>query len=186
MLENNKSQMTEHSYESRRITFSNNAIEIEHKGSPVNGREKFLIISLRCSKTGKDFLIHLKRREVDGLYIIDKIFTKEDFSKLDSDFESEKIEINADKIEWRNSICPYCKGKGIYSCIQCGCGKLSCDGGLKKKHGKYLFTCPWCGMTDYVSEEPFEVVEGEEVAKEINTQKQISLSSKLLMISNKK
>jgi len=64
-------------------------------------------------------------------------------------YGSKAVSIDLHEIDYENIKCPYCQG-GKWSLIKCGCGKLSCSGGVKAHAGKYLFKCPWCGSEGYL------------------------------------
>lgn len=135
---------------------------------------KSFILDLRCSSTGEGFRVFLLREHQNGLYKVVQILK----NKLDIQSNSYKsgrlyesdlkntLEIHIDEIERDKIKCPWCEGSnGKWEFIQCGCGKLSCSGGIKEYGGKSLFKCPWCGSEAYI-EGYIQKVRGKRVGKD--------------------
>ncbi len=57
-------------------------------------------------------------------------------------YDTETARVSSDTEEYPG--CPYCGTKDF---ICCACGKCFCDSPRKKKKGKQMATCPWCGET---------------------------------------
>ena len=109
-----------------------------------------LALNFRCSTTGRDFIVLLKREQKDKLYEVVKIVTDDTPSHSNSLlFTPTAINIEINKIDDSDIKCPYCNG-GKWIFIKCGCGKLSCAGGVKEYKGEYLHVCPWCKTEGYI------------------------------------
>lgn len=126
-----------------------------------------LRIDLRCAVTGKLFSILFNRESLVKKYKISKIITDDKDSRpgFDSLSNTKALEVDIDEIEISDIQCPYCEG-GEWCIIKCGCGELSCAGGIKKIGDQYLHICPWCGTKGYVSGE-IDKLSGELEGREI-------------------
>ena len=121
---------------------------------------EFLELELRCSVTKRDFVVLFERNYPDKAYKMVRTITSETASYFGSSSLSATptLDIDIDEIECSSIKCPYCEG-GRWHLVKCGCGKLSCAGGVKDQDGKYLHICPWCETEGYVEGE-IEVMGG--------------------------
>ena len=118
-----------------------------------------LELDFKCSATSQDFRVILEKESINGPYKIIRIVAATTRAKPrpSSSSVAKAVDINFKEIV--GSIkCPFCKVVR-YSVIKCGCGKLSCGGGVKKVNDKYLHSCPWCKSEGYIEGE-FETVSG--------------------------
>jgi hypothetical protein len=113
-----------------------------------------LELDFRCSATKREFIVLLERKHPDQVYRVVKISTEDTVSHPGSGLSRtvKALDINVNEIEYGSIKCPYCEG-GKWAFIECGCGMLSCSGGVKEYGGKYLHVCPWCGTEGYVKGE---------------------------------
>jgi hypothetical protein len=127
---------------------------IRKKAEIARTTSESLELDFRCSATKREFIVLLKRKHPDRVYRVVKIATEDTVSHPDSGLSRtvKALDIDVNEIEYGGIKCPYCKG-GNWSFIKCGCGMLSCAGGVKEYEGKYLHVCPWCGTEGYVKGE---------------------------------
>ena len=101
---------------------------------PLNAK----VIMSRCSKNKKSFGIRIEERGRDWVRtwafpIDERKATREGFAA-----NTVTGSMNADDAF---PGCPHCGSVGF---VQCGCGKISCDGGVINRGNYADFTCPWC------------------------------------------
>jgi len=125
-----------------------------------------LELDFRCSATEREFIVLLERKHPDRVYRVVKIATKDTVSHAGPGLlcAVKALDINVNEIQYGSIKCPYCGG-GKWSVIECGCGRLSCAGGVKEYVGKYLHICPWCRTEGYIEGE-IEKVTGRMVNRE--------------------
>jgi hypothetical protein len=113
-----------------------------------------LELDFLCTATRKGFVVHLERKHGDRVYKVVEITKKGPVSGTGSGPSAgpKALDVNVNEIEHGSIKCPHCDG-GRWSFIKCGCGMLSCAGGVKEHGGKYLHVCPWCGTEGYVQGE---------------------------------
>jgi hypothetical protein len=117
-------------------------------------------VDLRCSKTRQNWIILLKKN-VDGNFEIERTLTTDIRSQSEERLgrsSPKSVTVGIDQIRNHSSArCPYC-GDGGW--VKCGCGKLSCQGGVTKRDGREWHVCPWCDKGGYI-EGTFETIDGE-------------------------
>jgi hypothetical protein len=127
---------------------------IRKKAEAAMTASERLEVDFRCSATKKGFIVRLERKPPDRVYKVVEIIKKETASRAGSGSSAapKALDVNVNEIEYGNIKCPYCDG-GRWLFIKCGCGMLSCAGGVKEYGGKYLHVCPWCGTEGYLKGE---------------------------------
>lgn len=117
-------------------------------------------LDFKCSATGSDFIVLLKKEHGDELYKVVKIVTDKTDIDTDEIATNGIVGIDVSEIDYGNIRCPWCRG-GKWSFIKCGCGKLICSGGVEEYEGNYIYKCPWCGSETYVDlERPVHRIKG--------------------------
>ena len=119
-----------------------------------------LRVNFRCSKTGRDWAVLLERENESSLFKVTNIITGSAMSQSDSKMSSvpKSGVVDIDKIENHGNIkCPHCKDGGW---VKCGCGKLSCAGGVEERDSRSWHVCPWCGHGGFIGG-TFETISGE-------------------------
>ena len=113
-----------------------------------------LELDFRCSATKKGFTVLLERKRPDRVYKVVEIAKKETASRAGtaSSAAPKALDLDVNEIEYDGIKCPYCGG-GRWLFIKCGCGMLSCAGGVEEYEGKYRHVCPWCGSEGHVKGE---------------------------------
>lgn len=113
-----------------------------------------LELDLRCSTTSKGYRVLLERKVSTRVYRVAKVATDGALSRQPDNYSptGESLNINIDEMEFEGMDCPHCEG-GDWRFIKCGCGGLSCAGGVRRIEGKHEHTCPWCGEKGYVEGE---------------------------------
>jgi len=148
MTEEKGIQITRGSKEVSKIS-SQNGIEISRSGKPINGAvPELLDLEFRCASTRKSYRILLEARRTaqTNRYKVISILKGESGpqSKAVSSSSVRKLDININEIDGIHSVkCPHCGG-GKSAMIQCGCGGLSCGGGVRSEGNKQYQECPWC------------------------------------------
>ena len=112
-------------------------------------------IELRCATTRKAFRVIIETTQPSHHYRYRVLqVSKEESVSQNSTISSHKIkilDINISEIEGISTIrCPYCLG-GESAVIKCGCGELSCGGGVSNKAGKQYHKCPWCNSVGIIN-----------------------------------
>jgi len=132
--------------------------KVEHQKKELS--EPLFRVDFKCGRTMNDWLILLRKDVASGFFDIVRIVTPNTSSisqsKQYSDLRSATV--NLDRIRNHGAIkCPYCNNGGW---VKCGCGKLSCGGGVTKRNGREWHVCPWCGEGGYI-EGTFHTIDGE-------------------------
>ncbi len=124
-------------------------INISRMGKPVSGSPpippKLLTLVLRCCSTNKDYQVIIEETPLHH-YKIEQILKVNTTSPntTESSLKPEKLDININDIENIQTLrCPYCSG-GQALLIKCGCGRLSCGGGIRQEGQRRIHKCPWC------------------------------------------
>ncbi|MDR3303446.1 MAG: hypothetical protein LBS86_03450 [Treponema sp.] len=119
---------------------------------PLNAK----VILARCSKTRKTFGIRIEERRGD--WVRTWAFPLDERKAKREGFDAETVtgSMNEDD-EYPG--CPHCGAAGF---VSCGCGKISCNGGVTDHgDGSAEFTCPWCKeYRDLYIGDNFEVSSG--------------------------
>ena len=132
------------------MAISQKGIEISHKGKPISGTVPELVeLDFRCGVNRKGFRIIIEGQQNirERHYKVIQVLKVENLSKSKaaSTYKAKNLDINVEEIEGISTFqCPYCKG-GKSAVIKCGCGGLSCGGGIRKQGNKEYQECPWCG-----------------------------------------
>jgi hypothetical protein len=107
-------------------------------------------LNFRCSTTKKGYQVLLKK-ETDGRYKVGGVVSGGGGGKQATTVSpaAESLDINVNDIDLYSIRCPHCQG-GKWPFLKCGCGGLSCSGGVKLAGERYEFVCPWCGYMGYI------------------------------------
>ena len=128
---------------------------IKKRGRTIVIKKPFEIY-FRCSKTSRDFIVFLEKRDNAGYVVtnVSKAQGEHRLSGIGNKAESfnvnnaKKEEIGMDMIEnIEDIVCPYCGSRTI---VKCGCGSLGCGGSLINDDKGSLYRCPWCGGSGYI------------------------------------
>lgn len=128
--------------------------KIRKKAEAAMTASERLELDFRCSATRKGFVVHLERKHPDRVYKVVEISTRKKVSRTGSGPSAapKALDVDVNEIECDSIKCPYCDG-GSGSFIKCGCGMLSCAGGVEEYEGKRRHVCPWCGSKGYIGGE---------------------------------
>jgi DNA-directed RNA polymerase subunit RPC12/RpoP len=132
------------------IAISQKGIEISRKGEPVSGLVPELVeLDFRCGVNHKGFhaIVEGQQNTRGRHYKVTQVLKSENLSKgkAASKHRAKNLDISVEEIEGISTLqCPYCRG-GKSAVLQCGCGGLSCGGGIWSKGNKEYYECPWCG-----------------------------------------
>lgn len=108
---------------------------------PTENNVDFLVLSGRCQKTRKPFILRYVNNNQSDMYIADGVYpVEEDYFELSSD-EAACKNINSWQLSGIFPSCPHCHNP-IYG--HCSCEKWIC---LDPEHMKNV-TCPSCGIID--------------------------------------
>jgi predicted RNA-binding Zn-ribbon protein involved in translation (DUF1610 family) len=175
------------------VAISQKGIEISRKGEPISGLVPELVeLDFRCGVNRKDFRIIVERQQnIRGRhYKVTQVLKVENLSKSKaaSKHKAKNLDISVEEIEGISTFqCPHCRG-GKSAFLQCGCGGLSCGGGIRSEGNKNYHVCPWCGSLGVI-EGHIKTLSGERsplretlTARDINKQalKTTNYSSKTL------
>jgi len=119
-----------------------------------------LKLDFKCSRTREDWTVLLQKEIDSNLFEFVRIITTTTMSQSKSGASSisKPTAVDMNKIKNRSSIkCPHC-GDGRW--VKCGCGRLSCEGGLTERDGGEWHVCPWCGEGGFL-EGTFKTIDGE-------------------------
>jgi predicted RNA-binding Zn-ribbon protein involved in translation (DUF1610 family) len=147
------------------VAISQKGIEISRKGKPISGLVPELVeLDFRCGVNHKGFRIIIEgQQNIRGRhYKVIQVLKVENLSKSKaaSTYKAKNLDINVEEIEGISTFqCPHCKG-GKSAVIKCGCGGLSCGGGIRNEGGKEYHDCPWCGSVGVI-EGHIETLSGE-------------------------
>jgi len=96
------------------------------------------VIMARCSKNKKVFGIRIEQRGKD--WVRTWAFPMDEDKAKREGFEANTVtgSMNQDN---DYPGCPHCGSVGF---VQCGCGKIGCNGGVIKRGKSQEYTCPWC------------------------------------------
>ena len=147
------------------VAVSQKGIEISRKGKPISGLVPELVeLDFRCGVNRKDFRIIVeKQQNIRGHhYKVTQVLKVENLpkSKTASKYKAKNLDINVQEIEGILTFqCPHCRG-GKSAVIKCGCGGLSCGGGIRSEGSKEYHECPWCGSVGVI-EGHIETLSGE-------------------------
>jgi predicted RNA-binding Zn-ribbon protein involved in translation (DUF1610 family) len=132
------------------VAVSQKSIEINRKGEPISGLVPEIVeLDFRCGVNRKGFRIIIEgQQNIRGRhYKVTQVLKSENLSKSKaaSTYRAKNLDINVEEIEGISTFqCPHCKG-GKSAVIKCGCGGLSCGGGIRSEGSKHYHECPWCG-----------------------------------------
>ncbi len=161
------------------VAISQKGIEISRKGKPIRGLVPELVeLDFRCGVNHKGFRIIVEgQQNIRGRhYKVIQVLKVENLSKSKaaSTYKAKNLDINVEEIEGISTFqCPHCKG-GKSAVIKCGCGGLSCGGGIRSEGGKEYHECPWCGSLGVI-EGHIETLSGERAPlRETRTVRDIS------------
>jgi hypothetical protein len=132
--------------------------KVEHQKKELS--EPFLKVDFRCGRTKKDWAILLKKDSESSFFDIVRIVTANASSPTKSGYPSTSTSATVDlgRIKNHGTIrCPYCSNGGW---VKCGCGKLSCEGGVTERDGREWHVCPWCDEEGFI-EGTFQTIDGE-------------------------
>ncbi|MFC2049905.1 TerY-C metal binding domain-containing protein [Chloroflexota bacterium] len=147
------------------VAISQKGIEISRKGEPISGLVPELVeLDFRCGVNRKDFRIIVeKQQNIRGRhYKVTQVLKVENLpkSKTASNHKAKNLDINVEEIEGISTFqCPHCRG-GKSAVLQCGCGGLSCGGGIRSEGNKEYHECPWCGSIGVI-EDHIKTLSGE-------------------------
>jgi hypothetical protein len=147
------------------VAVSQKGIEIRRKGEPISGLVPEIVeLDFRCGVNHKGFRVVIERQQNIGErhYKVTQVFKLENIpkSKTASTYKAKNLDINVEQIAGISAVqCPYCKG-GKSAVIRCGCGGLSCGGGIRSEGNKDYHECPWCGSVGVI-EGHIETLSGE-------------------------
>ena len=164
MTEEKGIQITRGSKQVSKIS-SQNGIEISRSGKPISGAVAELVeLEFRCASTRKGFKILLERKLTvqTSRYRVVSILKGESSQqkKAVSSSSVRNLDININEIDGIHTVkCPYCGG-GKHALIKCGCGGLSCGGGVRSEGNREYQECPWCGSVGVI-QGYFEKLSGE-------------------------
>jgi len=119
---------------------------------PLNAK----VIMARCSENKKSFGIRIEQRGRD--WVRTWAFPMDERKAKREKFDANAVtgSMNADD-EYPG--CPHCGAKGF---VQCGCGKIGCNGGIRDCGDYAEYTCPWCGDTgELQNADSFDVSSGD-------------------------
>jgi len=128
---------------------SNYGIEINRTGKPTVGSvPELLELDFRCGVTRKGFRVIIEGEKNDrgNRYKLKDVLKTDDFSQSRTapSYKQKKLDIDVEEIKGISNVkCPYCRG-GKSWVIKCGCGGLSCGGGVRREGNKEYHKCPWC------------------------------------------
>jgi len=148
MTEEKGIQITRGSKEVSRPS-SRYGIEISRTGKPIEGQvPELLELDIRCGITRKGFRVIIEGKQTvrGNRYRVVKVLKVENLtqSKTVSSYKANKLDINVEEIEGISNVkCPHCRG-GKSAVIKCGCGGLSCGGGIRREGNREYHECPWC------------------------------------------
>ena len=137
------------------VAISQKGIEISRKGEPISGLVPELVeLDFRCGVNRKDFRIIVERQQnIRGRhYKVTQVLKVENLSKSKaaSKYKAKNLDISVEEIEGISTFqCPHCRG-GKSAVLQCGCGGLSCGGGIRSEGNKEYHECPWCGSVGVI------------------------------------
>ena len=137
------------------VAISQKGIEISRKGEPISGVVPELVeLDFRCGVNRKGFRIIIEgQQNIRGRnYKIAQVLKEEKLSrnKEASKHKPKNLDISVEEIEGISTLqCPYCRG-GKSAVIKCGCGGLSCGGGMRSEGNKDYHECPWCGSVGII------------------------------------
>lgn len=105
------------------------------------------VLRFCCAKTGLPYSFALKEDPTDGQYIVHETRTAHECAEQNvragASASGAVIEIS-DVKDPAIFTCPHCGGgHGIVLCN--ACGKLSCQGAVRREQGGVFHECPWCG-----------------------------------------
>lgn len=132
------------------------SIEINRTGKPTTGQvPELLELNFRCGVTKKDFraLIEGEQTARGNRYKVFEVLKVDGSPQKNtlSSYQAKKLDINVENIEGISSLkCPYCRGSKS-TVIKCGCGGLSCGGGVRREGNRDYHECPWCGSIGIIS-----------------------------------
>jgi len=124
-------------------------IEISRTGKPTIGMVPELFeLDFRCGLTRKGFRVIIEGEQTvrGNRYKVVKVLKVDNLVKNQtvSSYKAKKLDINVEEIEGISTVkCPYCRG-GKSTVIKCGCGGLSCGGGVRREGNQDYHECPWC------------------------------------------
>ena len=148
MTEEKGIQITRGSKQVSKVS-SHDGIEISHSEKPISGAvSELLEVRVRCASTRKGFklLLERKRTAQASRYKVVSILKEESGrqKKAVSSSNARELDIDIKEIDGILALrCPYCSS-GRYSLIKCGCGGLSCGGGVYREGNSQYQECPWC------------------------------------------
>jgi hypothetical protein len=137
------------------VAVSQKGIEINRKGEPTSGLVPEIVeLDFRCGVNRKGFRVVIERQQNIGErhYKVTQVSKLENISrsKIASTNKAKNLDINVEQIAGISAVqCPYCKG-GKSAIIKCGCGGLSCGGGIRSEGNKDYHECPWCGSVGVI------------------------------------
>jgi predicted RNA-binding Zn-ribbon protein involved in translation (DUF1610 family) len=137
------------------VAISQKGIEISRKGKPISGLVPELVeLDFRCGINHKDFRIIVEKQQNSRgrHYKVTQVLKVENLPKSmpASKYKAKNLDINVEEIEGISTFqCPHCRG-GKSAVIQCGCGGLSCGGGIRSEGNKEYHECPWCGSVGVI------------------------------------
>ncbi len=137
------------------VAISQKGIVISHKGKPISGLVPELVeLDFRCGVHRQGFRIIIERQQnIRGRhYKVTQVLKAEHLSKnkAPSKQKAKNLDINIEEIEGISTFqCPHCRG-GKSAVIKCGCGGLSCGGGIRSEGNKQYHECPWCGSVGVI------------------------------------
>jgi predicted RNA-binding Zn-ribbon protein involved in translation (DUF1610 family) len=147
------------------VAISQKGIEISRKGKPISGLVPEVVeLDFRCGVNRKGFRIIIEgQQNIRGRhYKVTQVLKAENLSKskATSKYKAKNLDINVEEIEGISTFqCPHCKGSKS-AVIKCGCGGLSCGGGIRSEGNKEYHECPWCGSVGII-EGHIETLSGE-------------------------
>lgn len=131
-------------------------IEINRTGKPAIGQvPELLELNFRCGVTKRDFRVLIEGEQTarGNHYKVVEVLKVDSSSQKHtvSSYQSKNKDISVENIEGISSLkCPYCRGSKS-TVIKCGCGGLSCGGGVRKEGNRHYHECPWCGSIGIIT-----------------------------------
>lgn len=141
-------QITKGSKEANGPSYSY-GIEISRTGKPIEGKVPELLgLAFRCGVTRRNFQVIIEEKQTgrEFHYKVVKVLQVDGHPRDQkvSPYQPIKLDINVGNIEGITNVkCPHCGG-GKIAVIKCGCGGLSCGGGIKREGEREYNECPWC------------------------------------------
>jgi hypothetical protein len=104
---------------------------------PLNAK----VIMAKCSQNKKSFGMRIEER--GGDWVRTWAFPIDDYKAKREGFDANTVTGSMNSVDDYPG-CPHCGSIGF---VQCVCGKIGCDSGIRNNADGAEYTCPWCGGT---------------------------------------